>query len=237
MAIPDRASTGEADSPIRVLVTADAALHREGLAAILAGEEALEVIEAASVQDAATAACELRPDVVILDLGPAAGREATRVLVSAVPDLRIIATCVSETNAELISWVEAGASGYVTPDASTQDLVAAVRAVAIGECPCSPAAAGLLVRRVSALAKAAASQAASGRLTPREREIVELISRGCANKEIARRLHVELHTVKNHVSNILNKLGVSTRGEAAAQWLAKPAELEQTTPVGRAART
>jgi len=223
-----RAAAADADRTIRVLLTADVRLHREGLAEILAYQEGLKVVEAAaSVDEAAAAACELHPDVAILDLGHAEGLEATRVLASAAPDVRIIAMCVAETEAEVVSWAEAGAGGYVTPDASAQDLVAAVRAVAHGECPCSPASAGVLIRRVSALARDAPSRAASGGLTPREREIVELIGAGCANKEIARRLHIELHTVKNHVSNILKKLGVSRRGEAAAQWLGKRSELEQ----------
>ena len=115
-----RAAAADADRTIRVLLTADVRLHREGLAEILAYQEGLKVVEAAaSVDEAAAAACELHPDVAILDLGHAEGLEATRVLASAAPDVRIIAMCVAETEAEVVSWAEAGAGGYVTPDASS----------------------------------------------------------------------------------------------------------------------
>jgi DNA-binding NarL/FixJ family response regulator len=121
---------------------------------------------------------------------------------------------VDDGDDDVLAWAEAGVSGYVARDASFEDLVETVRAVARGELRCSPRLAATLLRRVTALAGDAPHSAT--RLTQREREISSLLEAGLSNKEIAGRLYIELPTVKNHVHNILRKVGASRRGEAAA---------------------
>ncbi|HEX7241600.1 MAG TPA: response regulator transcription factor, partial [Longimicrobiaceae bacterium] len=122
---------------------------------------------------------------------------------------------IVETEDVVLACAEAGVSGYVSRGASLDDLVGALRSVARGELVCSPHIAGSLFRRVAALSERREASPAAV-LTPREREILGLIDQGLSNKEISRRLRIELSTVKNHVHNLLEKLQVSRRGAAAA---------------------
>jgi DNA-binding NarL/FixJ family response regulator len=125
----------------------------------------------------------------------------------------------------ILACAEAGASGYVPHDASLEELLTVVQAVAQGELLCSPRMAASLFRRLAALASAGTGRdhQVVGTLTDREREITLLLERQLSNKDIARTLHIEVATVKNHVHNILHKLGVATRTEAAARLRAAPA--------------
>ncbi len=123
---------------------------------------------------------------------------------------------VSDDPQSVLEFVEAGAVGYVTQSASLDDLVAAVEAAARGEGHCSARVAGSLFRRVAKLAGERPPDTDLASLTERERQILGLVERGMSNKEIARQLRVKVPTVKNHVHNILGKLGVSRRGAAAA---------------------
>ena len=139
-----------------------------------------------------------------------------RALRDARPDAHVVALGVPEDESEVIACAEAGAAGLVTLEGSLDDLEAMLESVGRGETLCSPRVAAALLRRVAALAD---DHAASGhaRLTAREREIVQLVDRGLSNKEIARELQIELTTVKNHVHNILDKLHVRRRADAAAR--------------------
>jgi DNA-binding NarL/FixJ family response regulator len=126
----------------------------------------------------------------------------------------VVALAAPESEEDIIALAEAGVLGYVTRDESLDNLVTTIESVARDEMACSPWMATVLVRRVQALA--AERPGPTQRLTAREAEILELIAQGLSNKEIAARLFIEVTTVKNHVHNILEKLGVSRREEAVA---------------------
>src|SRR2546421_13075479 len=122
-----------------------------------------------------------------------------------------------EDHGDVLASAEAGAIAYVPREASLEDLVAVIECAVRGEAVCSPRVAGALLRRIAVLATDGRSDRVPARLTKREREIMGLIDEGLSNKEIAKRLRIEVATVKNHVHNILEKLQVHRRGEAAAR--------------------
>ena len=163
-----------------------------------------------------TRAAELSPDVVLIDQAMADSQDATRWLLAVSPASEIVALGVPDTERDVIASAEAGVSSYVTREASLDDLVAAVESVGRGELRCSPRAAGSLFRRVARQANGAGPSLAS-RLTVREAQIVPLIEQGFSNKEIGCRLGIEVATVKNHIHNLLEKLQVHRRAEAAAK--------------------
>jgi DNA-binding NarL/FixJ family response regulator len=144
-------------------------------------------------------------------------------------ETRLIALGVREVEEDVVDAAEAGVSGYVGRDASLHELVDAVECTARGESPCPPQITALLIGRIAAAARGPAPDLAA-RLTPRETEIVELIDEGLSNKQIAGRLCIEPTTVKNHVHNILEKLDVTRRGEAAAA-LRRAADQESPAPM------
>jgi DNA-binding NarL/FixJ family response regulator len=143
---------------------------------------------------------------------------AVRELAAMPAHAKIVAFAVAEVDEVVLACAEAGVASYVPRDASIEDLVASVHRAARGEMLCSPRIAATLFRRVAALAaEVQPAAAAAVLLTRREREIVELIDGGLSNKEIAQRLSIEVATVKNHVHNLLEKLHVHRRGQAAAR--------------------
>ena len=129
----------------------------------------------------------------------------------------MVALGVADADDHVLGCAEAGVAGYVPRDASLDDLVAVIESAFRGEAICSPRIAGSLLRRIATLAAGQNGTMPLAHLTGREREIVRLIDRGLSNKEIARDLGIEVATVKNHVHNILEKLQVRRRGEAAAR--------------------
>lgn len=193
-------------------------LYREGLADALTRSSRLEVAgSAATADDALELALTCRPDVVLLDLALSDGARFVRACTASRLNQTVLALTRSDTEEELLAVAEAGIRGYVTHDTSLDELVLALESAAHGEMLCSPRAAATLLRQVGALARHAHELAQHTGLTPRELEIMELVDAGRSNKEIARELYIELPTVKNHVHNILEKLGVSRRAEAAAK--------------------
>jgi DNA-binding NarL/FixJ family response regulator len=132
-----------------------------------------------------------------------------------MPGVKVIAFAVSEIEDDLIACIEAGIAGFVTRDASIDDLAQSIMNALRDEVICPPRIAGLLFKRVAALSEAGTPNVQM--LTRREREIAELLNEGLSNKEIARNLRIGSATVKNHVHNILEKLHVRRRGEAAAR--------------------
>lgn len=201
----------------RILIMGDIRLYREGLRDILGRRRGFAVVATAGDRAAGIAlAVELAPDVVLVDMAMPESMESVHEIVALGAGVSVIALAVPEREQDVIDCVEAGASGYVTREASLKDVIAAVESAARGEALCSPRMTATLLRRVAALA-AERAPARSERLTPREREILELIDSGLSNKQIARKLCIEVATVKNHVHNILEKLQVGRRAEAAAR--------------------
>jgi DNA-binding NarL/FixJ family response regulator len=156
---------------------------------------------------------ETAPDVVLLDMGsPGAGTLAVAIL-RARPSTRILGLGVDEVPAQVVACAEAGLCGYVPARASTGDLARAARRVAAGDTICSPEMAGYLFRHLGTTVYGA--QPAIAMLTQRQIQILHLIGEGLSNKQIARRLSLGTSTVKNHVHNLLGRLQVASRGEAA----------------------
>ena len=224
---------------IRVLVCSHIRLYREGLAEILASDRDLDVAGTASAGEAAVVqASELLPDVVLLDMAMPGGISTVARLEASTPGVKVIALGVGEDDAEVIACAEAGVLGFVTREQSLAELRATILSVARGENLCSPQVAATLLRRVRTLGAARAVER-DAHLTARQLEILALIEGGLSNKEIARRLRIELPTVKNHVHNILDKLGVGRRADALATLKARgvtlpaPAPPPGTSPFGR----
>jgi len=202
---------------IRVFIFSDVRIYREGLAEVLGQRPGLTVVGTVAGGDHELGAVRTSAaDVVLLDMSTAGSVAILRRLRERAPEARVVALGVSETEPEIVAYAEAGVAGYVTREQAIGDLVDALTAVARGEAVCSPKAAAMLLHRVSVLAGANGRPAAAHSLTEREQEILGLIRAGLSNKQIGRRLCIELPTVKNHVHNILEKLGVRGRHEAAA---------------------
>lgn len=200
-----------------ILIVTDIRLYREGLAHILRRERSVRAATAASAEEALARVAESEPSVALVDMAAEGALEIIRALAVAVPDLKIVALALPETEEEVIACAEAGISGFVSRDASLDDLVTAIDTAIRGEMICSPRVAASLLRRVRTLAAERAAAPLDPHLTDREMQILRLIEHGLSNKEIAQRLCIEVPTVKHHVHNVLEKLGVRRRGEAVAR--------------------
>jgi two-component system nitrate/nitrite response regulator NarL len=200
--------------PLRILIAGSTRFYIDGLALLLERDPAFAVAGVArTASELLAVAAAVAPDVVLLDLGLAASIEHVRELGGAP----VVVLAVSEHGPEIVACAEAGGAGFVTRDSSYEELAATVQSAARGELLCSPRIAAVLLGRVGALAaEARAPGPAASPLTARELEIAELIDQRLSNKEIAVRLSIEVATVKNHVHNILEKLQVSRRADAAA---------------------
>ncbi|HUO71297.1 MAG TPA: response regulator transcription factor [Solirubrobacteraceae bacterium] len=209
----------EAPGRIGVFILARVRLYEEGLAQVLRADPRFAVCGTASGHDDAVArmlSLRSAPHVALLDLGLMSGVASARRLRVVLPQVRVIALAIDDTEEDVIAWAEAGVAGFVTRDTPLDDVLSTIECVALGGARCSPTAAAALLRRVAALAEHRPFDRRRGHLTPREREVVTLIDRGLSNKQIARELQIELATVKNHVHSILDKLRVDRRGAAAA---------------------
>ena len=206
---------------IRVLVADDQALFREALVALLAVQPGIEVVgEAADGREAVEAVGRLRPDVVLMDLRMPVldGVGATRQLRVDHPGVRVLALTTFDGDAEVFPALRAGAVGYLLKDATTQRLVEAVVAADRGESVLAPSVAAKVVARVATLPEPAPTtppQPLVDPLTGRELEILRHLAAGSSNREIARAVFLTEGTVKNHVTNILAKLGARDRTQAA----------------------
>jgi DNA-binding NarL/FixJ family response regulator len=200
-----------------LVVLARVRLYRDGLAELFASRADFTVAATAAVEaDGLELIRELGPDIVLLALDPGTGASLVREIVASVPETRVVAIGIADDDPEVLPLAEAGVAGYVTTDASAEEVVGVVESVARGEALCSPRISATLLQRVATLSRGQRLHPDRDALTAREREIVELIDHGLSNKEIARRLQIEVATVKNHVHHILEKLHVARRGEAAA---------------------
>jgi DNA-binding NarL/FixJ family response regulator len=210
---------------LSILIVSEIRLYREGLAELLARQGSLRVIGTAALADEAIArACELSPSVVLIDQALPGGLLLSRTLLEMQPNVRVVALGVPEDAESVLSIAEAGIVGYVPRDGTMENLVDTVERAVRGELQCSPQLAGAIIRRL-AMRAAVGSEVHRGPLTARESEIVRLIDQGLSNKEIAVRLGIEVATVKNHVHNLLEKLRVHRRAEAAAHLRARDPRL------------
>lgn len=207
----------ETPSCLRIFILSDVRLYREGLAWTLSQRPDIDVIGAAAPSPAIfVEISQSAATVVLLDVAMPRALSFPREIVRLTPRIKVIAFAVSQADHELMAYAEAGIVGYVPRDSTVDELVMSIRNALRGELVCSPRLAGLLYERVAALSHTRQQPCKQRALTRREREIMDLIQRGQSNKEIARSLRIEPATVKNHVHNILEKLQVSRRGEAAA---------------------
>lgn len=200
----------------RVLIVSDVRLFRDGLAEILRRRADIELAgSASSPSEALARTIELQPSMVLVDVGMADGLACVRAICQALPETKVLAIGVAEVAADVLGCAEAGIAGFVSREASVEDLVAALECVGRGELACTPAIAGMLLRRVATLART--SGANEPALTARELEVLQLLNQRLTNREIAQRLGIEVATVKNHVHNIFEKLRVHRRRDAAAR--------------------
>jgi two-component system, NarL family, response regulator LiaR len=195
----------------RILITDDHGVVRQGLRMFLSLDPDLEVVgEASNGREALALARELRPDVVLMDLLMPVmdGIKATEAIRSEMPEVEVIALTSVLEDTSVSGAVRAGAIGYLLKDTDAEELKRAIQAAAEGRVHLAPEAAARLMREVRA-------PESPEDLTERETEVLKLMARGHANKQIASTLFVEEKTVKAHVSSILRKLGVQSRTQAA----------------------
>jgi DNA-binding NarL/FixJ family response regulator len=203
---------------VRVIVVDDHDLFRTGLKNLLEEQGVNVVGEAPNGQTAIRLASDLAPDVVVMDLNMPGltGVETTRQLAGIAPLTRVVVLTISADDDDVMNAVMAGACGYLLKDSSIQDLIAGIRAAAAGESLISPQIASKVLQRLRAQSSnedAAATIRAE--LSDREIEVLKLIANGKDNAQIARELYISPKTVKNHISNILMKLQIDNRIQAA----------------------
>lgn len=212
---------------IRVLIVDDHQLIREGLQKVLSLQEGIEVVgEAATGEEALRLARELQPDVVLLDIN-LPGLDGLKVcrLLREEELAKVIALTVYDDDDHVFAAVKAGAAGYLLKDVSPDELARAIRAVAAGEAVMHPRVTRKVMREFNRLSRELEAFTGAS-LTAREVEVLRLVAMGCSNKDIAARLYISQKTVKNHISNILRKLEVEDRTQAAV-WAVKANLLDQ----------
>lgn len=208
---------------INILLVNEIRLIGNIIIAALEDEPDINVVDCVTTPENALRIVQKKEvDVVLVStrLSDQGALKLTRAITELEPDTKVLALGLSEEKKRVLRYVEAGAAGYVLKDDSLDDLVSTVRAVQDGEMSVSPQIASAMMERLSDLAQIFSdienSTADTADLTSRETEVLELIGEGLTNQQIAEQLVIELGTVKNHVHNILEKLNVSSRGEAAA---------------------
>jgi DNA-binding NarL/FixJ family response regulator len=218
-AVPRSRQTDADNKQHRIFVLSDVRLYRESLVATLAQHARFAVLGASpNLNETLLRVVELAPDVVLLDMATVGGLAFARSICGILPSVKVVAFAVREIDTDILPCAEAGIASYVAPECSQDDLVRAIDHTLRGELYCSARMAAALFRHVGALATDRPTGPAGTSLTRREQEILALIERGMSNKEIGRTLHIGGSTVKNHVHNILEKLHLHRRGQAAAQF-------------------
>ena len=209
----------DTDSEIRVLLAEDHALFRQGLRELLDTAGLSVVGEASDGVTAVRLTRELQPDVVVMDLNMPRmdGIDATSEIMQTERPPVVLVLTVSTMNDDVLDAIAAGASGYLLKDAAAEEIVRAVRHANSGSSTLSPTIAGAVVRRVREQSTAYEQPEDLHALSARETEILRLVAQGRDNTEIAQELYLSPSTVKNHVSSILEKLGVESRVQAAVR--------------------
>jgi NarL family two-component system response regulator LiaR len=218
---------------IRVLVADDHAIVRKGICALLATEPGIEVVgEAHDGNDAIAAAQRLQPDVVLMDLVMPGvdGLEATRRLACCQPQARILVLTSFAGDDKIFPAIKAGALGYLLKDSGPEELVHAIQQVHRGESSLHPTVARRLLRELSSPSERGPE---SDGLTEREVEVLQLVAQGQSNRQVADLLTISEATVRTHVSNILSKLNLCSRTQAALYALREGlVSLNDCNPVG-----
>ena len=207
---------------ISVLLADDHLVVRTGLSQLLDSFEDIEVVGAAADGEEAVAmATEHEPDVVLMDLSMPGtdGVEATRRIISSRPETRVVVFTSFSDRERIIEALDAGAIGYLLKDAEPGEIHRGIQAAARGESPLAPKAAHALI-------SARTERKPSSTLTDREREVLILLAQGLANKQIARRLGIAEKTVKAHLTNVFQRIGVADRTQAAL-WAERNGLLDQ----------
>jgi DNA-binding NarL/FixJ family response regulator len=222
---------------VRVLIVDDDDLMRAGLRGVLSSDEGIEVVgEARDGRDALYRTRLLTPDVVLMDvrMPDLDGIAATRELLGTYPDVRVLILTTFEQDDYIFGALRAGASGFLLKRTKPEELVAAIHTVAAGESLLSPSVTSRVIERMAGQPGVDPAQDARlGELTPREREVLELVARGLSNGEIAADLVIEESTVKTHVKRVLAKLGARDRVQAVI--FAYETGITQPAPPGDAA--
>jgi len=206
------------DRAIRVLLVDDHAMVRRGLREFLALFEDIEVVgEVGDGLAALDASAALRPDVVVMDLNLPRldGIAATRELRATQPDVEVVALTGFAAEDRVMSAIEAGAAGFLLKDANPDDVAAAIRAARAGEMYLDPAVAGIVARQLRAPLAPGGTPPNDQGLTRRELDVLALVAHGLSNRDVGARLGITERTARTHVSNILAKLGLTSRTQAA----------------------
>jgi DNA-binding NarL/FixJ family response regulator len=205
---------------IRVLIADDHALFREGLHALLNAMPDIEVVgEASDGEDAITQVKSAQPDVTLMDINMPRvnGIEAMRLILDAHPNLSIIMVTMLEDDASVFAAMKAGARGYVLKGAHHEDILQAIRTVAGGQAVFGPSIAARMIsffQNLNITSQSTLSTNTFPELTSREREILQLMSNGASNKDIAEKFFISGKTVSNHITSIFSKLQVADRAQA-----------------------
>ena len=203
---------------MRVLLADDHALFRAGIASLVQAW-GLEVAgEASNGAEALELTRRLRPDLVLMDIAmpDCDGLEATRLIKAELPETRIVMVTVSDDDEHLFEAVKSGAEGYLLKDMTREDLRRTLEAVAAGEPALSPTLAAKILDEFARLAREGPVREPDVELSPRERDVLQLVADGQTNREVAAALYLSEHTVNFHMKNILSKLHLRNRTQAAA---------------------
>ena len=200
---------------IRILLADDHTILRSGIRALLEVEPGLSVIgEAEDGRAAVSMACKLKPNVVLMDIAMPLlnGLEATRQIKIQCPDVKVLVLSMHDNEEYIRQALEAGAMGYILKDAAPGELIGAIRSVYRGEAVLSPAVTRLVIEDYLRWG-GTRPQEESDSLSPREREVLQLIAEGYTNKQIAEILSISIKTVQAHRNNLMQKLDLHDRGE------------------------
>lgn len=205
--------------PMRVMIVDDQVLFRDGLSELLGGQPDFAVVgEAGDGEEAVTLARELHPDLVLMDIRmpKMTGLDATRIIRREVPEAKIVILTVSDDDDDLFEAIKAGAIGYLLKNLKARALFDRVRGAFRGEAALSPLLATRVMEEFARQRRREATGPESPGLTDREKTVLQLVIGGSSNKEIAARLDIAESTVKRHLHNILEKLHLENRVQAAA---------------------
>jgi DNA-binding NarL/FixJ family response regulator len=210
---------------IKIIIFSDIKIYCEGLNQLLSRLDTLDVVGAeSSLADAIAQVEHTRPHVILLDMTMRDSSSMARQFIHLFPNIKIVALAVPEDEHNILEYAEVGISGYVAREASIDELIKTVISTGIGEFCCPPRIAAFLFNKIQHLARKATQNylpasnqkqdAGLADLTRREKQILSLMADGLSNKQISAALVIEVSTVKNHVHNVLVKLGVSSRVQA-----------------------